>query len=469
MAGKKLGGQKVDGRDGAKRARISADSVYMFADQTKEPEIAAYKATRQRGMRQIEIDALETESVGVTQYDPSGKPCLKGKALADALLDREHGDATTGYHVDKDGHYLTVMGEDGKPAYAVDVIQKPTDKSTLADVGERYLKAIEDDPRYQEALKRIEEMFRSYRDEPWGELSSETPPAVQSAEPRKDAGDRFTDYYGDFYSKLTGLHLQGGYDKQYDSLGPVLDKRDEVRKDLAAENPEMDTAMANKSRHWLNVQDQLMKSGCDFNDCTFMGPDGKALEKLPANATEEQYQRYTDALVYAMDHGMISSVTGKDGKEISGLPVQDAYTANLSYYDEHAANIEKYRAKLEAKTAEACGKDAEAHKGDKSYPEIAGCKITGVTNEQYYADAKEKADNYQKEYDSRVKDYEAGKNPMLSTLKHFGMDVSGVNQPQAQPGPAAPNSQRVIQEALNRADAVNNKAPEPAMAAEMGG
>lgn len=389
-------------------------------------------------VREVGADVFAQETAGRRLGAPGKKSIGTEQELAAKVLDSKGEPVVVGYAVDKDGNYLASKNEKGELQYGAYSVKKPDDKAQLSDIGDGYVDAVKSDPRFQDALARIKAMFGKDRDEPWKQLQSGEPENVQRAVDGAAASDNFNARYGSFYEKLTALHMSGGYDKQYDSMGPFLDARDAVRADMAKQNPEMDTAMANTARHWMNTQDKMLEQGCDFQDCEFVDKNGKVLSRPEPGCSQAEFEQYTRTMVYAMDHGMIGEVRGKDGRALTGLPVQDAYTANLDYYDSHAGEIAKYTSDLHNKTAERAAEVAKAHENDHGHPRIAGCEITGTDNAAYYADAKEHADAHAKVNQGMADSYEAGKNPYLEAMKSYGYEDK--SQPQAaQPGVHTPD------------------------------
>lgn len=481
------GPKQVKSKVAGQEQEVKQEAEQVQAQEKEQsPELTQADIDRLQGMdhkdrKTIMYDSPEAMSDAVVGYagtDREGKPSLdpeKDRArIAEMLLDPEkrgqpHG-VVTGHGIDKDGNYVACKDpKTGTVAGAVRTIMAPTDDQKLEDVSDDYIDAIRDSEEYKKAVEQLKAMFGKQRQQPWNEgVGWGDPEAVGSKENPDEALDRFHEHYGEFYGKLAGLHLQGGYQKEIDSTQPVFEARDSVRAQLAKEDPEMERAMVNKARHWLNVQDQMMKSGCDFRDCTFVDANGKVMQAPGADASQEEYQRYTDAMVYAMDHGMLSEVRGKDGKAIEGLPVKDEYTANLQFYDDNAQRIEEHRLKLDQRAAAVCETQAEAHKGDQGHPEIGGCKITGVTNEQYHQDVQERAKAYEAETQERVDMYKSGKNPMLEQLKAMGMSdqalskspdyqAEGQEQSTAQRSAAA---QAIINQARGYADNVHQSEDE---------
>lgn len=408
---------------------------------------------------QEEFDkGLESGAIKLTDKGPTGKGPLPVEEQAERLLEGKEGKpvpVAVGWYT-KDGRHFNVKGEDGHNRLATKVVEPLTDQSKLEDVSKDYVDIVRSSPSFQEKLAQLQAMFDRQREDSWQRSAISPPESVMPTTDMDKSRENVRAYFGDFEARLTALHMNGGYCKEVDSTTATFDTRMDVRRDLIQQDPknaEMDTALVNQSRHWLNTQNKFLEHGVDFADCTFTGPDGKPLAKLSPDATKEEYQRYTDSIVYGLDHGLIKGCTGPDGKAIEGLPVRDEYMDNIGYYDEHAKEINDFRCKVEAETAARLEDKAKNCDDPQGHPEIAGCKITAVTNEQYWKDASENASATLGDYQARAAAYQADKNPMLEQLKSMGCDVDYVP-------PAPQANQRDAAATIAQAQLTSQNVPE---------
>ena len=245
---------------------------------------------------------------------------------------------------------------------------------------------------------------------------NERPQEVELIDPEGQR-NRSMEYFSKLDDYLAGLHAEGKYDAMIDADDMRRAVRDDVRGELAKENPEIDRCVTDRANHMLNQEDEALKqSGGKYalKDMQFTDKDGNPL-KFEFDGDYETYDKHMDAVIYGLDHGLIEARM-PDGTKFE--PVKDDYTANLEYYDSKDAEISAYRRDMEVRTAEKM-KSMTPEQADKYVPDYI---TEPALRESYVQDAIKNSDMFVGIEQHKVNAYESGKNPYLDTLKQAGAD-----------------------------------------------